>query len=95
MRSAHSPGIHLTEFVIECFYFKLFLVLIVQEPATEVFTSFFSEDFDHLETLLQIHRPKKVLSTGSWCGHLVTSLNAPKDLHITPKVSCFSFHMLS
>ena len=40
MRSTHSPGIHLTEFVIECFYFKLFLVLIVQEPATEVFTSF-------------------------------------------------------
>ena len=40
MRSAHSPGIHLTEFVIECFYFKLFLVLMVQEPATEVFTSF-------------------------------------------------------
>ena len=54
----------------------------------------FNKTFDHLETLLTIHRPKEVWSAGSLCRFLVASPQSkcpPKDLHITPKVSCFSF----
>ena len=40
-----------------------------------------------------MHRPKKVLSAGSLCGPLLSIpyLMPQKDLHITPKVSYFSF----
>ena len=37
------------------------------------FYTIFNKMFDHLETLLTIHRPKKVLSAGSLCGPLVPS----------------------
>ena len=53
----------------------------VQEPPTEDFT------FDHLETLLKIHRPKKVLSAGSLREPLVPSLQTkcPKRTFILPQ----------
>ena len=54
--------------------------LVVQEPATEVFIPFLTKKFDHLETLLTIHRHKKYLSAGH-CASLqcpVARLNAPK-----------------
>ena len=37
------------------------------------FYPIFNKGFDHLETLLQIHRPKKVLSAGSLCRPFVPS----------------------
>ena len=37
------------------------------------FYTIFNKKFDHLEILLTIHRPKKVLSAGSLCGSLVPS----------------------
>ena len=51
------------------------------------FYSIFWKRFDHLETLLTIHRPKKVLSAGSLCRPLVPSLslNAPKGPSYYPK----------
>ena len=58
------------------------------------FYPIFNKRYDHLETLLTIHRPKKALPAGSLCGPLVPSplpKCLKKDIHITPKVSCFSF----
>ena len=53
------------------------------------FYSIFNKTFDSIETLLKIHKPKKVLSDGSLCRPIVPS--PQKDLRIIPKVSCFSF----
>ena len=53
------------------------------------FYPIFNNKFDYLETLLTIHRPKKVLSAGSLCGSPV--LMPQNDLYITPKASCSSF----
>ena len=51
------------------------------------FYPIYNKRFDHLETLLTIHRPKKVLSAGSLFGPLVPSpsLNAPKRPLYYPK----------
>ena len=47
----------------------------------------FNKRFDHLETLLTIHRPKKVLSAGSLCGPLVPSPQSkcPKRTFMLPQ----------
>ena len=55
--------------------------MIVQEPPTEIFT------FDHLETLLKIHRPKNVLSAGPLREPLMPSpqTKCPKRTFILPQ----------
>ena len=57
------------------------------------FNPVLNKRFDHLETLLTICRPKKVLSAGSLCGPLVPSQQSkcPKRIFVTSKVSCFSY----
>ena len=57
------------------------------------FYPIFNKKFDHLETLLTIHRPKKVLSSGSLCGPLVPSLNAPKGPSYYPKSIMLQFQI--
>ena len=51
------------------------------------FYPIYNKRFDHLETLLTIHRPKKVLSAGSLCGPLVPSPQSkcPKRTFILPQ----------
>ena len=51
------------------------------------FYPIFNKRFDHLESLLTIHRPKKVLPAGSLCGPLVTSPQSkgPKRTFILPQ----------
>ena len=51
------------------------------------FYPIFNKRFDHLETLLAIHRPKKVLSAGSLCGRLVPSPQSicPKRTFMLPQ----------
>ena len=51
------------------------------------FYHIFNKKFDHLETLLTIHRPKKVLSAGSLCGPLVPSPQSkcPKRTFMLPQ----------
>ena len=51
------------------------------------FYPIFNKKFDHLETLLTIHRPKKVLSTGSLCGPFVPNSQSkcPKRIFILPQ----------
>ena len=51
------------------------------------FYPIFNKKFDHLETLLTIHRPKKVLSAGSLCRPLVPSPQSkcPKRTFILPQ----------
>ena len=66
---------------------------IVQEPATEVFYPIFNNRFDHLETLLAIHRPRKSfvnwVTVRTLCP--LPNLNVPEGLHIIRKLSCFIF----
>ena len=59
------------------------------------FNPIFNKRFDHLETLLMICRPKKVLSDGSLCGPLVSSpqSNAPKGPLCYPKSIMFPFQI--
>ena len=51
------------------------------------FYPLFNKKFDHLETLLTIHRPKKFLSPWSLCGPLVPSPQSKchKRTFILPK----------
>ena len=51
------------------------------------FYPIFNKRFDHLETLLTICRPKKVLSAGSLCGLLVPSPQSkcPKRTFMLPQ----------
>ena len=51
------------------------------------FYPIFNKRFDHLETLLTICRPKKVLSAGSLCGPLVPSPQSkcPKRTFMLPQ----------
>ena len=51
------------------------------------FYPIFNKSFHYLETLLRIHKPKKVLSTGSLCGPLVPSPQSkcPKRTFILPQ----------
>ena len=51
------------------------------------FYPIFNKTFDHLETLMTIHRPKNVLSAGSLCGPLVSSPQSicPKRTFILPQ----------
>ena len=51
------------------------------------FYPIFNNKFDYLETLLTIHRPKKVLSAGSLCGPLVPSPQSkcPKRTFMLPQ----------
>ena len=51
------------------------------------FYPIFNKTFDHLETLLTICRPKKVLSAGSLCGSLVPSPQSkcPKRTFMLPQ----------
>ena len=59
------------------------------------FYSTFIKSFDHLETLLTIHRPKIFLSVGSLCGPLVPvlNLNAPKGPSYYPKSIMLQFQI--
>ena len=51
------------------------------------FYPIFNKRFDHLETMLAIHRTKNVLSTGSLCGPLVPSPQSifPKRTFMLPR----------
>ena len=59
------------------------------------FYPIFNKKFDHLETLLTIHRPKKVLSAGSLCGPLVPSpqCKCPKGASYYPKSIMLQLHI--
>ena len=59
------------------------------------FYPIFNKRFDHLETLLTICRPKKILSAGLLCGLLVSSpqSNALKGPSCYPKSIMFQFQI--
>ena len=57
------------------------------------FYPFFNKRFDHLETLLAIHTPKKVLSARSLCGSLAPVPYAPKGPLYYPKSITLQFQI--
>ena len=67
--------------------------LLVQEPATEVFTPFFNKRFDHLELLLTICRSKKSFVSWVTVQCPVSSLNASKGPSCYPKSIMFQFQI--
>ena len=58
------------------------------------FYSIFKKGFDHLETLLTIKRPEKVLSAGSLCWSLVSSHQSkcPKSIMLQIPI-CYHSHL--
>ena len=68
----------------------IFIIIISSNSTGSSDRSFypiFNKKFDYLETLLTIHRPKKVLSAGSLCGPLVPSPQSkcPKRTFMLPQ----------
>ena len=75
---------------MKCMYWYLSVVphvFIWYSSKRQKFLPLFCKSFDHLETLLTICRPKKVLSAGSLCGRLVPSPQSkcPKKTFVLPK----------
>ena len=73
------------------------------EASNRNFYPIFNKRFDHLETLLTVHRPKNVLSAGPLCRFLVPSLQSKCSKRtfilsqkyrasVSNSVSRFSYH---
>ena len=72
-----------------------FLIINSTGASDRSFYPIFNKRFDHLETLLTICRPKKILSAGLLCGLLVSSpqSNALKGPSCYPKSIMFQFQI--